>query len=154
MKYCPECGKEVEDNWEHCPNCGFNLYKYNDRSSDASESSYSQYDPNTPVSYYSQSTNSFKTTSSEYEPNKPPTHYRSPTHQRSDTNTFGIISIIFAIIGCFICGIPLGILAIIIGIVGTRQDHTGGTATFGIVLGVIDFCCALMLLIGFSPLFF
>ena len=135
MNYCPECGRKVEDIWNRCPYCGIDLdaIRAENELLNKTERVYSEYDPNAQVTYHPRSTR---------------------TYQRSEANTFGIISITLAVVGCFICGIPLGILAVILGIIGTRQDRSGGTASFGIILGAIDCCCAGILLLGFSPFLF
>jgi hypothetical protein len=51
--------------------------------------------------------------------------------------TYGILSLIFAIIGIFIAGIILGPIAIILGVIGRKKDDSKGLATAGLIIGII-----------------
>ena len=135
MNYCPECGRDIKEDWKKCPYCGFNLEELKRKRNEfhKTEQPYSDYDPNTPVEYIHRPTSSI---------------------QRTDTNTFGLISIIFAVIGLCICGIPFGILAFILGIIGVSKDRNAGASVVGIVLGLIDCFCVGIFLLGFSPYLF
>ncbi len=53
------------------------------------------------------------------------------------SNTFGIISIIFAILAIFIAPLILAVLAIIFGIIGLSQDRDKTLATIGFIIGII-----------------
>ena len=58
-----------------------------------------------------------------------------------ELNVLGLISMIIALIGLFIFGIPCGIVSLILGIVGiaTAGDTKGkGMAIAGTVVGTID----------------
>lgn len=55
--------------------------------------------------------------------------------------TFGTISLVTGIVGLFIFGYILGIIAIITGILGivyTKVGESSGIAVAGLVLGVLD----------------
>jgi hypothetical protein len=51
--------------------------------------------------------------------------------------TYGILSLIFAIIGIFFFGIILGPIAIILGVIGRKKDDSKGLATAGLIIGII-----------------
>ena len=58
-----------------------------------------------------------------------------------ELNVLGLISMIIAIIGLFIFGIPCGVVSLILGIIGiaTAGETKGkGMAIAGTVVGVID----------------
>ena len=50
---------------------------------------------------------------------------------------YGILSLIFAIIGIFFYGIILGPIAIILGVIGRKKDDSKGLATAGLIIGII-----------------
>jgi len=53
------------------------------------------------------------------------------------SNTFGIISLVLAILAIFIAPIILSILAIIFGIIGLSQDQDKTLATIGLIIGIV-----------------
>ena len=58
-----------------------------------------------------------------------------------ELNVLGLISMIIALVGLFIFGIPCGVAALILGIIGiaTAGDAKGkGMAIAGTVVGAID----------------
>lgn len=66
-----------------------------------------------------------------------------------ELNVLGLISMIIAIIGLFIFGIPCGVASLILGIIGiaTAGDTKGkGMAITGTVLGAFDLLTVLFLL--------
>ena len=53
-------------------------------------------------------------------------------------NTFGILALIFGIIGIFLnMVIIIPVLAIIFGIIGISRDDSRGKSTAGLILGII-----------------
>ena len=63
-----------------------------------------------------------------------------------ELNVLGLISMIIAIIGLFIFGIPRGVASLILGIVGiaTAGENKGkGMAIAGTVVGAIDLVAVL-----------
>jgi len=64
--------------------------------------------------------------------------------------TYGIVSLILAIIGIFILGIILGPIAIILGIMGRKRDDSKGLATAGLIIGIIVTILAIIGLIIFG----
>jgi len=61
--------------------------------------------------------------------------------------TYGILSLIFAIIGIFFFGIILGPIAIILGVIGRKKDDSKGLATAGLIIGIIATILAIIGLI-------
>jgi hypothetical protein len=57
--------------------------------------------------------------------------------ERSESNTFGIIAIICGIIGFFIFGLILGIVAVILGYYGRQRDANPTWGLVGLILGII-----------------
>ena len=63
-----------------------------------------------------------------------------------ELNVLGLISMIIAIVGLFIFGIPCGVTSLILGIIGivTAGETKGkGMAIAGIVVGAIDLVAVL-----------
>lgn len=63
-----------------------------------------------------------------------------------ELNVLGLISMIIALIGLFIFGIPCGVAALILGIIGiaTAGDTKGkGMAIAGTIIGAIDLIAVL-----------
>ena len=66
-----------------------------------------------------------------------------------ELNVLGLISMIIAIIGLFVFGIPCGIASLLLGIIGiaTAGDTKGkGMAVTGTVIGAFDLLTVLFLL--------
>lgn len=63
---------------------------------------------------------------------------------KNSNEAFGIISIVFGIIGFFIFGIAFGIIAIICGLLSGEHNNAG---FIGIILGIIDIILTLILLV-------
>lgn len=65
-----------------------------------------------------------------------------------ELNVFGLISMIIALVGLFIFGIPCGVVSLIFGIIGivTAGETKGkGMAIAGTVIGAIDLVTMLWL---------
>ena len=63
-----------------------------------------------------------------------------------ELNVLGLISMVIAIIGLFIFGIPCGVASLILGIIGiaTAGDTKGkGMAITGTIIGAIDLAAVL-----------
>lgn len=77
------------------------------------------------------------------------------------SNTNGIISLIFAIVGLFIGCIPFigwigiffPIVAIIFGAIGIKKDDSNGMAIAGLVIGIISLLCIILVITVFAVLF-
>ena len=66
-----------------------------------------------------------------------------------ELNVLGLISMVIALIGLFIFGIPCGVASLILGIIGiaTAGDTKGkGMAVTGTVIGAFDLLTVLFLL--------
>ena len=76
------------------------------------------------------------------------------------SNTNGIISLIFALVGLFVGWIPfLGwfgiifpIIAIIFGAIGIKKDDSHGMAIAGLVIGIISLLCIVLVITVFVAL--
>jgi hypothetical protein len=127
--YCTDCGSEIEDSWNACPNCGKVL----------KETQVSQ-QPTMPQT-------------------QPQPQQATQPYQRSylsgGGNTFGIIALICGLIGLFgvflYFGIVLGIVAMAMGGIGLSRDDNNAMAVIGLILGIIDLvCCIVFYFIIFS----
>jgi hypothetical protein len=117
LNFCPNCGTKIEGEWNTCPYCGLNLQ------------SERQTQPTRPLSppippYPQQPAQS--------------THIIYPPKQ---SNTNGIVALIFGFLGLFILPFIGSIVAIIMGSIGRKNDDSPEMATGGIVLGIIGLVC-------------
>jgi len=92
----------------------------------------------------------FQSTTTSNSVNSPPIIY-STSHQ-SESNTYGIESLVFAILGFFVMPIIGSILGIIFGIKGKDKDDNPSYAQFGLVLGIIGIAC--WIIFGFAVISF
>jgi len=60
--------------------------------------------------------------------------------------TFGILALVFGIIGFFTLG-ATGILAIIFGAIGLSKDEERGLAIAGLVLGIVSLVVGIILIV-------
>ncbi len=123
--YCTNCGSEVEELWNACPNCGKIL-----KETEIPQSQPLQQPQITRLPQTIQT--------------RP---YQRPFSSSGDNN-YGIAAVISALIGIF-CGAfyiapVLGIAAIILGGLGIGRDENNAIAMIGIVLGIFDFVCFLL----------
>lgn len=64
-------------------------------------------------------------------------------------NILGLISMLLALLGLFVFGIPCGIASLVLGIIGivtAREDKGIGMAVTGTVIGAFDLLTVLLLL--------
>jgi len=106
--YCTNCGNEVKELWNVCPNCRRDLKVKKIQKTQSHQ-----------VQQYQQV-------------------------NRSKGNNYGMIALIFGIIGipgCLFIGVGfiLGLVAIIMGSLGIRRDDYNAMAAIGLVLGILDF---------------
>jgi len=66
--------------------------------------------------------------------------------------TYGIVSLILAIVGIFFAGIILGPIAIILGVMGRKRDDSKGLATAGLIIGIIVTVLAIIILIWWGAI--
>ncbi len=88
-------------------------------------------------------------------PSQPVRYQPQPTLQyvsKSPSNTYGVASLILAILGLCGCGLIFGIIAIILGANGRTKDYSPGLATAGLVLGIIDIICGFFFIMFIFPL--
>jgi hypothetical protein len=82
--------------------------------------------------------------------NPPPIIYS--TSQQSETNTYGIEALVFAILGFIMIPIFGSILGIVFGIKGKNKDDNPSYAQIGLILGIIGLVC--WLIFGFAIISF
>jgi len=63
------------------------------------------------------------------------------TSQQSETNTYGIEALVFAILGFIMIPFLGSILGIIFGIKGKNKDDNPSYAQIGLILGIIGLAC-------------
>lgn len=64
-------------------------------------------------------------------------------------NILGLISMLLALLGLFVFGIPCGIASLVLGIIGivtAREDKGIGMAVTGTVIGAFDLLTVILLL--------
>ncbi len=121
MPYCTNCGSEIEDTWNICPNCGKDLKEL-------------QAPQQQTISLVQQ------------QPQQTPQPYQAQpfqkTYSSSRGNIFGAVALICGLIGLISAflyfGIVLGIIAIVLGGIGLGRDDNNGMAVIGIIFGIID----------------
>ena len=67
---------------------------------------------------------------------------------KKELNVYGLISMILALVGLFIFGLPCGIASIVLGIIGlmvASENKGTGMAVTGLVIGIIDVVAILWL---------
>jgi hypothetical protein len=112
-KYCRNCGTELNPSWKLCPNCGVII-----------DSSVTQ----TPPLLQKSATISPQ-----------PTYIR--TYSGFSENSYGIISLIFSLIGTIPIlyhGFFVWVIAIITGAMGLKRDNNTVFATVGLILGILE----------------
>jgi len=125
MNFCPQCGTKIVASWNVCPNCGHSLEL---------ERGYQQpAQPQFPVQIYTQQ-----------KPQYQPYNY----HPRSN-NTYGIVALIFGLLGLFgVIPIVGSIVGIVLGAVGKKSDDDPRMAKAGLVLGIIGIVVWIVLYIS------
>ena len=130
--YCINCGSEIEETWNACPNCGKVLRETRI--------------PQQPAMP---------------QPQQAPQPHQVQPYQRvyssGGGNTYGIVALVCGLIGLlgalYFLGIVLGIVAMVMGGIGLSRDDNNSMAVIGLILGIIDFvCCILYFFIIFSIL--
>jgi hypothetical protein len=125
--FCANCGANVDETWNNCPECGVNIK--DQMISDGTEPSPS------------------------YQPSQPQTSYSSQqrvtqySRSVSESNSYGIGALITAIIGLCCFSYVFGPIAIILGAMGRTRDLEPGMATAGLIIGIFDLCCGILSLI-------
>lgn len=128
--YCINCGREIEESWNSCPNCGKAL----------KESLVVQEQPIQRPS-----------------PQTPPPQYQTLQYPRTyssrGVNNFGIAAVICGLIGPFFGFFILGniygaivfsLITIVLGGIGIGRDDNNIISIIGLVIGIADFVCCLI----------
>ncbi|MBD3191804.1 MAG: zinc-ribbon domain-containing protein [Candidatus Heimdallarchaeota archaeon] len=130
-KHCPFCGSIIEEGSAFCANCGASLSSIEETQD---YDSYTPEEPSTPPPPPppQQKTYDYGTGGTYREPSAPRTQ---------ESNTMGIISLIFGILGCVGVLPCIGsLVAIVTGFMG--KDHPEDSmAKIGLILGFLG-CCA------------
>ena len=130
----PECEAEIEENWNRCPECEFDLnaQQLDEKSQQSDENT--QYTLLPPKS------------------SQPPTYtYKAKSFQMPRSNGFGTISVVLAIIGCFCFAYVFGPIAMILGCIGISKDDRPSRAKAGLVFGIFVLCFGIISLIFSIP---
>jgi uncharacterized membrane protein YvbJ len=140
MPYCPQCGTKIEVQWNACPNCGYDLKKESKlikaNSQGANQPHYENFN------------------SDQRQSNYPSIR----TYSASQSNIYGIISLIFGLLGlCCILGsfnFIFGVVAIIFGAIGMNKDDKPQMAKVGLALGIIVLVCGIFIFAMMLPFMF
>jgi len=125
--YCINCGSEIEETWNACPNCGKVLRETRVLQQSAIPQPQSQ-------------------------PQQAPQPNQVQPYQKGYSsgggNTYGIVALVCGLVGLFgalyFFGIVLGIIAIVMGGIGLSRDDNNSMAVIGLILGIIDFVCCIL----------
>ena len=117
--YCINCGQEIQESWNACPNCGKVLKE--------------EEAPKPIPQLYTQ----------------PQAPIQIQPYQRSYSNrggnTYGTVALILGLVGLcggfFYFGVVLGIAAVAMGGIGLNRDDNNGMAIVGLILGILDIAC-------------
>ncbi len=116
-KFCPICGSDIPPMAQFCPRCGEPLSAGG-------------------LERPKQSSQNFQGNQQGY-PQGYQQGYGRPV-QNTQVNVYGLAGLIVAIIGLFVASIPLGIVALVLGGVGSGKDRTKGLANGALCVGAID----------------
>ena len=119
MNFCPQCGTKLVASWNVCPNCGHSLNL---------DRGYQQpAQPQYPVQVYTQQKTHYQ-----------PPQYRPYNYRPRSNNTYGIVALIFGLLGLFgVIPIVGSIISIVLGAVGKKSDDDPRMAKAGLALGII-----------------
>jgi uncharacterized integral membrane protein len=162
MKYCPNCGAQIEPNWKHCNYCGSRV---NENAQENTTNTADVIDDAPETVETAGSTQAEQIT-----PPAPQPAIVVPQDQPSTKtpgNGFSTASLIFGIVSavCVLCCccfyVPLfisliaGVLAVVFAIVSKNKTETRtmpGTAKIGMILGILGFALGLVMVIIYSVL--
>ncbi len=131
MKTCKSCGAEMNDNDRFCMSCGAdNKVEATVAPEADTTSSYSEPAPVVePAPSYSEPVTAAPTYTYDN------TAYSAPASAGDGKATASMVCGIVGMVLCC-CG-PLGVVALILGILAKKEGNTSGKATAGIVMGII-----------------
>ncbi|KKK44663.1 hypothetical protein LCGC14_1100730 [marine sediment metagenome] len=116
MPYCINCGQEIQESYNACPNCGKVLKEV--IAPQPTPQSYPQ--PQAPIQV----------------------HPYQRSYSNRGGNTYGIVALILGLVGLvggiYNFGIVLGIAAVAMGGIGLNRDDNNGMAIAGLILGILD----------------
>ncbi len=140
-RFCPNCGSEVDFSWKVCQKCGTSLEL--EATPQPTPQPYAppaappygappQYPPG-------------------YQQYPPGYQYGAPgAYGAKGSRPKGTISLILALLGFLCCcccstigGIVMGVIAMVFGMMGLKEDQDKGFAKTGLILGIIDIIVAI-----------
>ncbi len=127
-KFCPYCGSVVKSDDQFCQNCGASLEI--DIEKAAASAATPTIQPTNIAAPYSTTTTATTT-------------YQATPTTKTDPGVISIISIIASVVSFFIqfmagpLGIPVSLIAIIMGFIGVFKEKRRGLAIGGIILGFV-----------------
>lgn len=119
-RFCPACGAAIIPMAQYCAHCGEPLKTVELERPIQTSQNFQDYPQGNQQDYPS-------------------------SYLRSQGNGFGLAGLIMAIIGFFIASVPLGLVALVLGGVGSRKDRTKNFAIGALCVGAIDFIVGLIL---------
>jgi hypothetical protein len=139
MPYCPQCGTKIEVQWNACPNCGYDLRQESELINANKQRTIQPHYENF--------------SSNKQQANYPPIRMYSA----SQNNTYGIIALIFGLLGlcCFIGSFYFififGVIAIVFGAIGMKRDDKPLMAKIGLALGIVGLVCGIFVIVMLLP---
>lgn len=134
MKICNSCGAEMNDNDRFCMSCGADqrVAETTETTTPVTET------PAEEVVTPAAEPASYSAPSYETVTPAPTYNYEDPTVASSAGDGKATASMVCGIVGLVLCCCgPLGIAALILGILAKKDGNTSGKATAGIVMGAI-----------------
>ena len=140
--YCRNCGVQNPDNAKFCIDCGEKL----DASQTVNQNA-NTYQSQTQYPYPPQSQPQYQ--QSYQQPYYSPYYQQDSFMQQMFANRAANTSLTCGIIGLFVAGIILGIVAVVQSNKAKNMGYIGGKATAGLVLGIIDIIFGAIVSIAF-----
>lgn len=136
---CNSCNRQIPDNSIYCPECGAPVTAASEEKNNASEVSspygFSDYSQNPGGTTYNGGLGGTPSSNIDGDPTK---------------DGYSVASLVISLVGLFTCccGLPINIVSLIFGIIGTKSTKKG-MAIAGIVISVICLVAVLFLVIGY-----
>jgi hypothetical protein len=124
MNFCPECGSQLDPDSKFCPSCGHELSEFENASISITNPPPTPYIP----------------PQSQVQPRYYPPSQVQPRYS-SQSDTYGIVALIFGILGLCVLPIIGAIIAIAFGAMSRSRDPNSSTGKAGLVLGVLGILC-------------
>lgn len=152
VNFCPKCGEKLDSIMKFCPKCGSTI---EDEDIPVSMPQYQQ--PQAPVQpQYGYGQGTGQTYPQRPVPrvgSSPQQGYYPRSYNTGNGNKRGGAALACGILGCccsYFFGMILGIVAIVLGAVGLKQDEKPGLAVAGILFGIINIALFFLFFGSFS----